>query len=106
VEKKGFDLVDRGALTVDFKLEIGAITDSITITEVVGETVNTVTGELSHTIDSQQVQDLALNGRNYLQLVSLMPGVALLDEDQMATTTSLSVTTWAANGGRPGPRSS
>jgi hypothetical protein len=102
VEKKGFDLVDRGTLTVDFKLEVGAITDSITIMEVVGETVNTVTGELSHTIDSQQVQDLALNGRNYLQLVSLMPGVALLDEDQMATTTSLSVTTWAANGGRPG----
>src|SRR5262249_26981900 len=33
---------------------------------------------------------------------SLIPGVALLDEDQMSTTTSLSVTTWAANGGRPG----
>ena len=48
------------------------------------------------------MQDLALNGRNYLQLVSLMPGVALLDEDQMATTTSLSVTTWTANGARPG----
>src|SRR5438067_1003758 len=87
----------------------GTVTDStastiaaVTVTEVVGESVNTVTGELSSTIDSQQVQDLALNGRNYLQLVSLMPGVALLDEDQMATTTSLSVTTWAANGGRPG----
>jgi hypothetical protein len=101
-EKKGMDLVDRGSLTADFKLEVGAVTDSITVTEVIGEAVNTVSGELAHTIDSQQVQDLALNGRNYLQLVSLMPGVALLDEDQMATTTSLSVTTWAANGGRPG----
>ena len=45
---------------------------------------------------------MALNGRNYLQLVSLIPGVALLDEDQMATTTSLSVTNWSVNGGRPG----
>jgi len=102
VEKKGYDLGDRAALTADFKLEVGATTDTITVTEVLGESVNTVSGELTHTIDSQQVQDLALNGRNYLQLVSLMPGVALLDEDQMATTTSLSVTTWAANGGRPG----
>jgi len=72
------------------------------VTEVLGETVNTVSGELGTTIDSEQVQDLQLNGRNYLQLVSLVPGVALLDEDQMATTTSLSVTTWAANGTRPG----
>jgi len=46
------------------------------------ESVHTVSGELSSTVDSKQVQDLALNGRNYLQLVSLMPGVALLDEDQ------------------------
>jgi hypothetical protein len=101
-EKTGYSLNDRGVLTVDFKLEVGSITDTITVTEVLGETVNTVSGELSSTIDSQQVQDLALNGRNYLQLVSLMPGVALLDEDQMATTTSLSVTTWTANGARTG----
>jgi len=102
VEKTGYSLNDRGTLTVDFKLDVGSITDTITVTEVLGEAVNTVSGELSSTIDSQQVQDLALNGRNYLQLVSLMPGVALLDEDQMATTTSLSVTTWTANGARTG----
>jgi hypothetical protein len=102
VEKTGYSLNDRGSVTIDIKLEVGAITDTITVAEVIGETVNTVNGELSHTIDSQQVQDLALNGRNYLQLVSLMPGVALLDEDQMATTTSLSVTTWTANGARTG----
>src|SRR5437773_659621 len=72
-----------------------------TVTDATGSVI-TVSGELSSTIDSQQVQDLALNGRNYLQLVSLMPGVALLDEDQMATTTSLSVTTWTANGARAG----
>jgi hypothetical protein len=101
-EKTSYALNDRGTITANFKLEVGAITDSVTVSEVLGETVNTVTGELSNTIDSQQVQDLALNGRNYLQLVSLMPGVALLDEDQMATTTSLSVTTWTANGARPG----
>ena len=101
-EKVGYDLADASSITADFKLEIGTINQTMTVTEVLGETVNTVSGELGTTIDSEQVQDLQLNGRNYLQLVSLVPGVALLDEDQMATTTSLSVTTWAANGTRPG----
>ncbi len=101
-EKVGYDLPDASSITADFKLEIGTINQTMTVTEVLGETVNTVSGELGTTIDSEQVQDLQLNGRNYLQLVSLVPGVALLDEDQMATTTSLSVTTWAANGTRPG----
>src|SRR5581483_4657130 len=101
-EKNGNNLVDAGRLTIDFKLEVGAITDTVTVTATVGEAVNTTSGELSHTIDSEQVADLALNGRNYLQLVSLVPGVALLDEDQMATTTSLSVSNFAVNGSRPG----
>ena len=101
-EKTGYNLVDAGRVTVDFKLILGAVTETVTVTASLGEQVNTVSGEMSHTVDSEQVSDLALNGRNYLQLVSLVPGVALLDEDQMATTTSLSVSNFAVNGGRPG----
>ena len=96
----GYDLPDNGRITADFKLEIGDVTQVMVVEEVLGETVNTVSGELGHTIDSEQVRDLALNGRNYMQLVSLIPGVALLDEDSMATTTSLSVTNQSVNGTR------
>src|SRR5437016_4591904 len=53
-EKTGYSLNDRGSITADFKLAVGAITDSITVTEVLGESVNTVSGELGSTIDSQQ----------------------------------------------------
>jgi hypothetical protein len=100
--KTGFDLPDVGRITADFKLDVGAVTDSITVEASIGETVNTVSGDLSRTIDADQVAEMALNGRNYLQLVSLVPGVALLDEDQMATTTSLTVTNFSVNGGRTG----
>src|SRR5690242_1612693 len=31
LEKKGNDLVDRGSLTVDFKLEVGAVSDTVTV---------------------------------------------------------------------------
>ena len=99
---KGFDLTDAGRITANFKLILGAVTESVVVNEVLGETVNTVSGEVSRTIDSEQVQDLALNGRNYMQLVSLIPGVALLNEDQMAMTTSLSVTNQSVNGNRSG----
>ena len=47
------------------------------------------------------MQNLALNGRNYMQLVTLIPGAAILDEDQLALTTSLSISQAAINGNRP-----
>jgi hypothetical protein len=98
--QSGYDLPDAGRITADFKLEVGAVNESVTVTEVMGETVNTASGEIAHTIDSEQVQDLALNGRNYLELVTLIPGVAVTTLDQMATTTSLSVTGQSINGNR------
>src|SRR5262249_29327250 len=38
IQKSGYDLVDAGRLTVDFKLELGAITETVTVTAAVGET--------------------------------------------------------------------
>jgi hypothetical protein len=98
--RTGYELPDAGRIHVEFKLELATVTETVVVSESVGETINTVSGEVAHTITSEQVQDLALNGRNYLELVALVPGVALLDEDQMATTTSLSVTRFAVNGMR------
>jgi hypothetical protein len=100
--KTGYDLAADGRLTADFALKVGAVSETVQVTEVLGETVNTVSGEVGHTIDSEQVQDLALNGRNYLELLTLIPGVALLDEDQMARTTSLNVYGQTVNGNRLG----
>ncbi|HEV8146289.1 MAG TPA: carboxypeptidase regulatory-like domain-containing protein, partial [Bryobacteraceae bacterium] len=101
-ERTGYDLTDRGRITADFKLEVGTVTESVVVTAARGETVNTVSGEISRTIDSEQVRNMALNGRNYLELITVLPGVALLDPDQMATTTSLSVSYFSVNGQRSG----
>src|SRR5256885_11914440 len=35
-EKTGYDLVDDGSITADFKLEIGAVTESANVIEVLG----------------------------------------------------------------------
>lgn len=87
-------------LTVDFTLETGGITETVQITTAAGETVNTTSGEVARVIDSQQVQNLALNGRNYIQLLSLVPGVALTTDDQLELSTSLATNTQSINGNR------
>lgn len=99
--KSGLDLVSDGRLTADFGLQIGDTSTAVEVTATAGEAVNVVSGEMSRTIDQNQVQDLALNGRNYMQLVSLIPGSALLNDDQLAMTTSLSTQGQAINGNRP-----
>lgn len=87
-------------LTVDLKLEAGEISETVEIVSGGGETVNTTSGEVSRVIDRQQVQNLALNGRNYIQLLSLVPGVALLNDDQLELTTSLATNNQSINGNR------
>jgi hypothetical protein len=99
-EKTGYDLADDGRLTSDFTLRLASVSSAIEVSAVAGETVNTVSGEVSRVIDSEQVEDLALNGRNYMQLITLIPGVAISSLDQMATTTSLSVSNQSVNGSR------
>ena len=100
IARAGLDLVADGRLNVDFRLQPGGTTETITVQATAGETVNTVSGELARVVNIEQVQNLALNGRNYMQLVSLVPGTALLDEDQLSLTTSLSTTQQSVNGNR------
>jgi hypothetical protein len=101
VSRNGIDLAGDARVTADFTLTVGDTTQHIDVTAQ-GESVNSVSGEISHTIDTNQVDHLALNGRNYIQLLTLIPGAAVLSTDQMALTTSLSTTAGQAlNGNRP-----
>src|SRR5262249_37980952 len=79
-------LVADGRLTVDAALEAGELTDSVTVTAG-GETVNTTSGEIARVVDGEQVQNLPLNGRNFLQLGTLMPGAPLVASEAIAQTT-------------------
>jgi Carboxypeptidase regulatory-like domain len=78
--KAGYDLVADGRVTVDFTLEVGAVTEVVEVSAP-GETVNTTSGEISRVVDREQVQDMALNGRNYMQLATLIPGSPLTDQN-------------------------
>ncbi len=99
--KTGYNLVADGRLTVDFALETGAVSESVSVVASAGETVNTTSGEVARVIDGKQVQNLALNGRQFIQLASLIPGAALLSDDPLSLITSLNVNgAQAINGNR------
>jgi hypothetical protein len=99
-QRTGLQLVADGRLTANFKLQVGNVSQSIEVVASQGETLNTVSGEVSHVIDTKQVNNLALNGRTYTQLMTLVPGAIVTNPDQFSTTTSLSATNQTINGNR------
>jgi len=98
-EKAGFELTADGRITADFALAVG-LTETVDVVSVRGETVNRSSGEIARVIDGDQVRELALSGRNYLELASLIPGAVQLDDDQMAITTGLGTGGTVINGNR------
>jgi hypothetical protein len=58
---------------VNFKLEVGAMTQSVTV-EGQAPSVDTESNRMSDLVTAQQVENLPLNGRNIFQLIQLAPG--------------------------------
>ena len=99
-QRTGLQLSADGRLSADFTLGVGQLSESVQVQAVTGEAVNRTSGEVARTIDQQQIRDLAFNGRNYLELASLIPGAVATDFDPLALATSLSVTGQSINGNR------
>ena len=99
-QRTGVQLSADGRLSADFTLGVGQLTESVQVQAVTGEAVNRTSGEVARTIDQTQIRDLAFNGRNYLELASLIPGAVATDFDPLALATSLAVTGQSINGNR------
>lgn len=66
---------------VDVKLEVGAVTEQVTVTAEAQEIINTTSPTLSKTINAKQVADLPLLSRNPLDLARLQAGLAVNGTD-------------------------
>jgi hypothetical protein len=62
-----------GSLTLDFTLETGAVTESVTVTAESAPLQSDVA--LRKTIESKDIEQLSFNGRNPIGVVGLKPGV-------------------------------
>ena len=66
---------------VEIGLEVGAMTEQVTVTGTAQEVINTTSPTLSKTITAKQVQDLPLLSRNPLDLARLQAGLAVNGTD-------------------------
>jgi hypothetical protein len=102
VEAKGFQVAVHSGLTLtvsqevvlNIALQVGAASQSVVVSTE-APLVNTTSGSLGGLVNEQKVADLPLNGRNYIDLALLQPGI---NEDK---TRSPGEATWYSSNGAP-----
>jgi hypothetical protein len=72
---------------VDFVLETGAASETVTVTMQV-PLINTTTSSLGGTLGNKEINDLPLNGRNYENLLQLRPGIVRYPGGGFSTTST------------------
>jgi hypothetical protein len=108
VERTGFRSVVRRGIAIavgevaaaDVTLEVGAVSDNITVVAPAAP-IQTQTTEISVVVDGARLRQLPLNGKNFLQLVTLAPGVgttAAINNPVVAGSRAVS-NTFAIDGG-------
>ena len=82
VEKAGFASLKRRltltigqALDVPLALSVAGVAESVQVTDADAPVVETARTQLAETIVPKEIDSLPLNGRNYLDLAALTPGV-------------------------------
>lgn len=72
---KGVDLHVASTATVNVALQLGNVSEQVTV-EANAVQVETSTGAVGNVVEGNQVRELPLNGRSFVQLTQLMPGVS------------------------------
>ena len=75
VVHKSINLTVGASPVVDFKLPLGQVGDTVLVAAEVSQVETQSTG-FGALVESKQITELPLNGRNFTQLLTLAPGVA------------------------------
>src|SRR5437867_8399939 len=94
--RRGVNLVVTQEAVVNFTLEVGDINDNVTVTED-APLVNTTLSSTSGLVTQEQVKNLPLNGRSFLELMTLNAGVIT----NRSNTTDSAVPSFSIAGKRP-----
>jgi Carboxypeptidase regulatory-like domain/TonB-dependent Receptor Plug Domain len=79
VQKSGIVLEAQGSPEINFTLSPSTVNENV-IVEANPVAVDTANASLSQVVHSEQVADLPLNGRNFVELATLAPGVSTGDQ--------------------------
>ena len=103
VEKEGFQRIVRpgvelhvaAVVAIDFALRVGAVAQTVTV-EGGAPLVNTTTSSIGGLVESKEVEDLPLNGRNYIDLTLMQTGITA--SSNVVQSGSYSGTWFSSNG--------
>jgi hypothetical protein len=73
---EGLELMLNRTLNFDVKLEVGEVQERVEISSEL-PLLDTTSSSTGATIVPQEIEDMPINGRNYLDLLQLVPGVAI-----------------------------
>ena len=90
VRRAGIHLATGEKVRIDFDLAVGNVSEQVTVTAD-APMLRAVTASLGNVVEHEQVVQLPLNGRAFIMLAALAPGVALPPNTQLPR----------INGGRP-----
>ncbi len=71
---KGISLEGQQTISLEIKLTMGSVSETVSVTESEEQLVQRSDATLGQTIHAEQVTNLPLNGRNFVQLAMLTPG--------------------------------
>jgi hypothetical protein len=105
VEKQGFATIVRpnvelhvaSEVSIDFTLQVGEVSQTITVSGG-APMVNTTSSSLGGLVGPKQIQDLPLNGRNYIALTFMQPGITLDANEQK---NGIYAGSWFSSNGAP-----
>src|SRR6266849_930370 len=111
VGKDGFQTTVRGGIhlvvgqqaNLDFTLQVGAVTEQVTVTAEFSP-VNATTTDISGLVGEQQIKNLPLNGRSYDLLTLLNPGVVNFTWEKtggIGISSSTTANMFSVSGNRP-----
>ncbi|HEY8412505.1 MAG TPA: TonB-dependent receptor, partial [Pyrinomonadaceae bacterium] len=70
------ELTVNRTLTLDIPLEVGAVSEQVDVVEF-AQLLNPTSSSTGATVTPQQIKEFPTNGRNYLDLMQLVPGVVI-----------------------------
>jgi hypothetical protein len=97
--RNGVNLMVGQEAVVNLRLEVGELTQEVTVTEET-PVVNTTTASVSGLVGEREVKDLPLNGRSFDNLMTLNPGIINYSLKSANTSTS-NGNTFTVDGRRP-----
>ncbi|MGH9398361.1 MAG: carboxypeptidase regulatory-like domain-containing protein [Terriglobia bacterium] len=108
IEAKGFKMYQATGIVLqasqkiraDATLQVGAVSTEVTVQGTNIGQVKTQTSDLGGTITGRQITQLELNGRNFTQLINLVPGVSNQTGQEEGTVGVYGSVSYSINGGR------